>query len=371
MQLAKSFLLFALLTFSGSFCVANTTSWSESEYIVSPFDECESLESSQVSEIILAQTCSPHESGASTLLGQWQKGALTVVPYGFLNINCIYETSPTFFGDYALFVQQPSYGSYLGNSASRFFIDAKTTRLGVKVDGPGLGSGSYFNKATGVVECDFQSSSGFTMRNRGGVQLRRALISLEGRNTKLLLGQDWEVISPLNPFMVNYVPAIGAGNIGYRRAQARIDQTFKCSGDSQYLLQVALCDSNPRGMFDTANVPNGASGSWPMLQARLAYRFGEKTFRHRKPITIGVSSHVGEERFSFAALTRQNGAVVLREKMVDKGILTWSINGDFEIPLTNRTKFMSEVFMGDNLSSVEGGILQGVDYYSAKGIRSC
>ena len=61
----------------------------------------------------------------------WKKGDFTIVPYGWLWGNMVYETQRTNPGSYALFVQSP-----LTGDEQEFVADGRNTRLGIDVSGP-------------------------------------------------------------------------------------------------------------------------------------------------------------------------------------------------------------------------------------------
>ncbi len=229
-----------------------------------------------------------------------------------------------------------------------FHIDPKSTRLGLKVNGVGLPCWQR-SGTEAVVEVDFQGA--FQSRNRGGLLLRKAYVSVSDGSTKLQAGQDWEVISPLYPKTLNYTAGACVGNVGYRRGMLRVDHRLDFHNSSDLTFQFALTDNVFRD--NSAVVP--ASSRWPILQGRLAYSFGKDFFR-AGPVTLGVSSHLGEQRYEFAGHR--------------KFLKTWSLNVDANIPLTEKLGFQMEYFVGENLANIEGGILQGVDLVRGDTIRA-
>ncbi len=73
------------------------------------------------------------------------------------------------------------------------------------------------------------------------------------------------------------------------------------------------------------------------------------------PVTLGVSAHVGNTMFD------QYAAGVAIPVNPDVLRTTWSLNGDFRAPLSDRMGVMAEYFMGQNLATFLGGIGQGID----------
>lgn len=282
----------------------------------------------------------------------WKKGKFTLTPYGYINLSASYESEKSSVGDFCVYANSPDLDGGAG-----FHIDPRSTRIGLKIDGPGVGGWSG-SKTEGVVEVDFQGT--YTLRNRSSLLLRKAYVSVSDKTTRFLAGQDWEVVSPLYPKTLNYTAGAGVGNVGYRRAMLRVDHCFKRLGGSNDLtFQFALADNVLRDGFNVGNVTPHA-GSWPVLQGRVAYSFGKGRFQHGRPIELGFSSHLGEQRFEY---TESQGRA-------RKHFKTWSLNVDLDLPITERLGFQMEYFYGDNLGTIEGGILQGIDLARGDTIRA-
>jgi hypothetical protein len=281
------------------------------------------------------------EAGKSSA---WKKGNFTITPYGYINLSASYETQRTTTGDYAVFANSPDIDGDAG-----FNVDPKSTRMGLKMNSPGI-PGWSGSKSEGAIEFDFQGA--YQSRNRGGLLLRKAFVAVSDDQTKFLAGQDWEVISPLYPKMLNYTAGACVGNVGYRRAMLRVDHRFDFRNSSDLTAQLAITDN----VFRDGTAVSPASSSWPVVQGRLAYTFGKGCFEHGKPVTLGVSSHIGDQRFTFAG-NRKN-------------LHTWSFNIDFDLPITKKFGFQMEYFLGENLATIEGGILQGVDAARQNTIRA-
>jgi hypothetical protein len=67
------------------------------------------------------------------------------------------------------------------------------------------------------------------IENRPTVLLRHAYWEVKNERFRFLLGQYWDVISPLQPSMLLYSVGWNAGNIGYRRTQIPFERCFACS----------------------------------------------------------------------------------------------------------------------------------------------
>lgn len=276
-----------------------------------------------------------------------QKGRFTFTPYGFINVSTSYETERTVNGDYALYSRSPDLD---GGGHSGFHVDPKSSRLGLKIGGPDVPWQGRCVKTSALFEVDFQGNINST-RNRPGLMLRRAFVDFTKNDTRLLIGQEWEIISPLVPQSLNYVPGSCAGNLGYRRAQIRLEKTRDWTQDFSTIWQFAICDNIP----DNLDIPgaNTANAGWPMLQGRVAASFWKNPHADCQPMTLGVSGHVGEMRYDY-----------LSYNIDHRKHETWSANIDLVVPVTKKLQLSGEIYTGVNLASSLGGIMQGVDFFS-------
>lgn len=279
----------------------------------------------------------------------WKKGPFTITPYGQIIASAIYETSRCVSGDYILFVYPPEL-----EPEDAFYVDAKSTRLGMDVVGPPL-AWVPDAKLGGVVEVDFQGE--YTYSNKPGLLFRKAYVDLKNEEFLVLAGQTWEILSPLYPGMLNYVPGSAVGNLGYRRSMFRYDRYLAVSDRLLFTFQGSL---NSDVVFDFVSdaSTDGSPAGWPILEFRSAVTLGERKGKDARPTTLGFSGHVGEIYYDYAT-----GGDNCSHK-------TWSFNLDFRWPWTQRMGFQCEFFTGENLSSFMGGILQGIDPITHEEIRS-
>lgn len=282
-------------------------------------------------------------------LAGFSVGDVAIKPYGILWGNMISGSSRTVPGTFVLFV-----ASETDQGESYLDIDARRSRLGVDIVGPtydvlgGITGG-------GKVEIDFFDT--FVNENQPGLRLRHAFWEAKNEDIRLMVGQYWDVLSPLLPNTVNFSVGWAAGNVGFRRTQFRLERYFHLAGGDQLTVQGALAQNiipdlaaGPRAIGVTRE-----TGNWPMIQARTAYTLQRGL--HSLPATIGLSGHVGETGFDFANGDPSNPALGPED---DVRVFEWSFNVDAQIPISDRLRFQGEFFSGANLSNILGGILQGV-----------
>jgi hypothetical protein len=284
----------------------------------------------------------------------WRKGDFTVIPYGTIWGSMSYDSQRSKIGDYALWIESQD----VHPNDPDFNVDAKSTRLGLDFTGPGipcLGEA----KIGGKVEVDFQGQ--FVTRNKPGLLLRHAYVEAKDDDFRLLVGQTWDVISPLAIPTLNYTAGSAVGNLGYRRAQFRAERYLAFSDDFLMALQGSV-NGNVVTDFvsDPATTTSADPGPYPDIQGRVGLTLGDRSCPDSRPVVLGVGGHIGIQSFDF-----RTAPVAL-----DDDVLTYSLATDFVVPLTERLGIQGEFFTGFNLSNYMGGILQGVDRVTHKGIHA-
>jgi hypothetical protein len=288
----------------------------------------------------------------------WSKGDFRIVPYGYLWADMFYETERVYPTGYTLWVLSAE-----NNGEDAFVVDARRTRLGFDVEGPMI---PFLNcaKSGGRVEIDFFGNFA-TTENRPGVLLRHAYWEAKTDYFAVLVGQTWDVISPLYPGVFNYSVGWDAGNIGYRRAQFRYDRYIHLSPTLLLTTQFSLNQNVNPDLANEAGVVREPTG-WPIIEGRVATTLGPRGPGYH-PMEVGVSGHVGNTGFDFNSA----GPPPLNLPPArDVRFLTWSFNIDVRVPLTDRLGVQGEFFTGQDLSPFLGGIGQGVCPCSRRAIRA-
>lgn len=278
----------------------------------------------------------------------WKKGDYTIVPYGVLWGSAFYASERSIPGPFILYV-----ASATNEGEDDFVIDTRRTRVGLDIEGPRV---SFFDGAQsgGKMEVDFQAVLGtaeglrvVAPENQTGIQIRQAYAEVKNENFRLLAGQTWDLISPLNPGMLTYAVGWGGGNIGFRRMQVRYERYLQVTDTTKLMLQGGLAQDIALDFTTIAE-----SANWPVLQGRCGLEFDP--FFAGQPLTVGVSSHLGEQGFDFPAV----GALPAED---DARIETWSFNVDARWPINSRMGIQGEFFTGKNLSTFLGGVIQGIN----------
>ena len=228
----------------------------------------------------------------------WKKGDFTITPYGWLWGNSVYSTERTSPGSYTLYACSRPAPRRKASSSSM---------CGTR----GLGSTCWDRKfpclgcaqSGGKVEIDFQNSV-LSTENKPTIMLRHAYVEAKNDDFRLLVGQTWDVISPLNPDMLLYSVGWDGGNIGYRRAQFRYERYLNFSDVSLVTVQASI---NQDVFPDTITGATGEPSNWPIVEGRVAWTVGQRG-QGCLPITVGLSGHIGEEEFDSTIIGRDNAA---------------------------------------------------------------
>lgn len=289
--------------------------------------------------------------------GPWQVGDYKVVPYGVLWGDMIYATSRTSPGAFTLFVPSPEV-----EGEPAFTIDARRTRLGLNVTGPEV---PIFGGAAsgGQVELDFFGQ--FILENQASLQIRHAFWEAKNDQWRMLVGQTWDVISPLMPGTLNYSVGWMGGNVGFRRPQFRWERYMDFSPTLWGIWQISLNHDIVPDFSANTTVDREAT-SWPVVESRLGWKLGDRG-PDGLPIEMGISGHLGQTQFDFNG----NGPPpVGMPPSDDQAFLSWSFNVDVKVPLTDYWGVQGEYVVGANLSPYLGGIGQGVCGCTRTAVRS-
>lgn len=234
-------------------------------------------------------------------------------------------------------------------------VTARSSYIGAGAVGPSVGD----FQSGGLVLAYFYSSS--ILDDNYGFFIARAYGELKNECSRYSVGVDGDVINPLAPEMIDWAAGGGAGNLGFLRAQFRMERYFYPSAESQVTAQFALSDPIPTN-YENFSVKEGLteSNGWPNLEGRLAMGFGPLTRRGvatLRPTELGVSGLVGQLRRTGDAITPNSIADV------------WAVGADGRVAITEKLGVKGELYHGQTVGTYLGGIIQNFDA-NREGIRS-
>ena len=234
-------------------------------------------------------------------------------------------------------------------------LSARSSYLGAAAVGPSVGS----FQSGGTVLAYFYSSS--IADDNYGFFLARAYGELKNECSRLSIGVDGDVINPVSPEMINFAAGGGAGNLGFLRAQFRMERYFYPSDESQVTAQFALSEPIPTN-YENFSIKEGLteSNGWPNLEGRMAIGFGPLTHRGVatfRPTELGVSGLIGQ--------LRRTGDSTTPNSVVD----VWAVGTDARVSITEKLGVKGEFYHGQTVGSYLGGIIQNFNA-DRQGIRS-
>lgn len=264
--------------------------------------------------------------------------------YGYLKLDGAYDQNQTSHGNFSMWVNERSNDQ----DDEQFNMTANESRFGMNVVG-----NNYQNvKVTGKLEFDLYAGVTGTaaVENNAMLQLRHAYFSVESGDFKLLAGQTWDLISPLNPATLNYPVLWGCGNIGYRRPQVSLwynmhpnqDMTVTMAGGFFRTIGSDVTPTFSLGLGETSDgSDDGTDAGIPSFQGLLdiKHNFAKNGF-----VRVGVSGLWGQLK----AETNLNNSETYE---------SWGGVGHLMIAMPSGFGISGEAFMGNNLGSYFGGIL--------------
>lgn len=286
--------------------------------------------------------------------------------YGFLRLDVQYTDSRPNNTQTIGFVrsEDPDAPESIGapEDAETLTIHPRLTRFGVDYAGPRFGGGNG-PKLSGKLEIDFYNSGlQGQAESREAIRMRKAYVQVDWDKVMLLAGQTSDLISPLYPAVNPDLVMWGAGNLGDRRAQIRVDYHRAVGDNGRWMFQNAIgltgaidnLNLDPAGSFG-AGFRDGETSGLPTFQSRLAY--SRKNARG-KSFTLGLWGHSAEVDPD----TSIAGQVDFE---------SWAYGLDLEVPLyRDKVWLKSEWWRGANLTDVRGGIFQGINTATGQEIHS-
>jgi hypothetical protein len=291
------------------------------------------------------------------------RGGGILRPYGFVRAD--YDIATHVFND----IQNPQFvlpgnqGVKLANATTAVNPNHTNSSLYPRLSRFGLEYyGLPIDSLCGAVaharaEVDFLTSNPSGPESRELMRLRLAYGQIHYEDWTFLAGQDWDIISPLNPSINDNTLQWNNGNMGDRRPQVKAlwDHDY---GDG-YRLQI----QNGIGLGDAINSvdrdgdgirDNEYSGT-PVYQGRIG--FFAPSWVENKKILGGGWGLIGVDKTSFP---------VGGHTKYDMGAYGF----DLQVPLTTHVMVRSEFFHGHNLDDFRGGIAQGVNVGTGQTITS-
>ena len=286
--------------------------------------------------------------------GQEDTGTTPTIPigesrlalYGFIRVDAIHDDSRTDAAQTPTFVRSEDPRAGVRDQPNVTF-HPRLTRLGGRITPPADAS-VLGAQLSARVEIDFQAGG---RESRQLIRLRHGYFEVSWSQVTLLAGQTRDIMSPLFPAVNGDTLRWNAGNLGDRRPPFRLTwaSPVDTAGDRPtWTLAAGLGlpgAIDPKDL-DHDGVLDGEASGVPNLQARVG--FASSAVAGGRSVSVGASGHFGRE-----SVTERIGA--------QDAFTTWSAGVDYEVDIASRVGVRGELWTGENLSDVRGGIGQGIN----------
>ena len=256
--------------------------------------------------------------------------------YGFLRVDTIVDDSALSDPRAPRFVPAES-----GGSDAELVMHARLSRVGLQIDEWDVSS---HTTCEGQVELDFFGGD-------DGVRLRHAWAALHpNRKVEVLLGQTWDLISPLYPLASPATLLWDAGNSGGFRPQLRLTVT---ASDRVRIAAAIAGHGGPDGAtgadIDGDGQVDGEAGALPMAQFLFEYR---QRVGRGEPARVGAWGHVARAELASG---------------LDE--VAYSIGAHLFLPILGKAALLGEVTHGRNLAAIGGGLGHGIHPVRLRGVH--
>lgn len=226
-----------------------------------------------------------------------------------------------------------------GDTGGDFGATLRQTTLGLQVNGPKLAGAN----TSADLDVDFyggipRAHYGVTM---GALRIRTASLRLDWSHWSIIAGQDTPFFSPLSPTSYASLaePAFSwSGNLWVWTPQIRAERRWNTSEKSNVAWTFGILDplseEIPDSMFNRHPLAGEATRT-PALASHLAWNHSAAGI----PATFGIGGYFGKQNWGF-----------------DKRVNSWLVSGDFDVPLGKFLAWSGEVYRGQAIGGLGGGI---------------
>lgn len=259
--------------------------------------------------------------------------------YGQVKLDASWDQNPTSHGNFIMWVKPQS----SDESDAQFNMTHRATRLGLRAKSTGIENATL----GGNIEVDLYGGGD---ENKALLLLRHAYFTVQSGKFRMLAGQSWDLIAPLNPATLNYPVLWGAGNIQYRRPQISMFYALKKTETTSAEWGVGAFRTIGSDLTPTFSLATGetADGTEDGSDAAIP----------------SIQSLFDVNHKSASGTTVRGGVSGLWGRLKSETNLghsenyeSWAASAHFMASWANGAGFSSEVFTGSNLGSYFGSVL--------------
>ena len=282
----------------------------------------------------------------------WTKGDFKITLFGAVRLDAYYNSGRT---------QGPGMPAFLfpkfagGFSQHTISMNARNSMVGLLFTGPDIGK---FHSG-GKIQAVFVDNTN-VFADRNGFMLTQAYGELFNKDWRFAAGLQLDVFAPNLPTVLPFT-ADGTPVGNTIKGQLRVERFLKLGSDSQLTLQGAI--SEPLNSVKTPDISLDEDNGLPNFEGRIAFGLGKPSrlgLLIQRPVELGFSGVVGQLRRT--SLPSEPPRRVIST--------TWGVNLDFRVNFAARYGFKGEVYTGQGLGQMGGGVVQTLDAVTGKAIRS-
>ena len=282
----------------------------------------------------------------------WTKGDYKITLFGAIRLDAYFNSARTQGAGLPGFLFPKFAGGF---SQQNMSMNARHSMVGLLFRGPDIGK---FHSGGRMQAVFFDNTNVFADNN--GFMLTQSYGELWNDKWRFAAGLQLDVFAPNLPTSLAF--SVDGAPVGNSiKGQLRVEHYLKLGSDSQVTLQGAL--SEPLNSIKTPDISVDEDVGLPNTEGRIAFGLGKPSqigLLRERPVEIGLSGVVGKLRRT--ALPSEPARRVIST--------TWGVNLDFRANLGSRFGFKGEVYTGQGLGQMVGGVLQSLDAVTWKAIGS-
>jgi hypothetical protein len=278
--------------------------------------------------------------------------------YGYARGDLIYadsQLSNTVVPFFAV-SENPTGAVPIPDDDGQFNVNVRLTRLGLDLYDT---QAAWLNASElrGKIEIDFETLINITSESRAIPRIRLGYGEMRWGDFSILVGQDWDVISPLLPMINDDSLMWNAGNLGDRRPMIRAKWDADLGEGDRLILVGAISSGGAidRKDLDGNGIKDGEDSGLPALQGRIGYE--THSWVSGRKIGLGVWGFVSFESIGVP--------IMGHDDFTSRGF-----GVDWTVPLWCGVTVRGEAWQGRNLSDWRGGSAQGVNTTTGREIES-
>jgi hypothetical protein len=282
----------------------------------------------------------------------WTKGDFKIEIFGAVRLDATYTSARVQGAGMPAFLFPEFAGGFSQHTIS---LHARNSMVGLLFTGPDIGE---FQSGGRISAVFFDNTNVFADNN--GFLLTQAYGELLNEKWRFAAGLQLDVFAPNLPTVLPF-SADGAPVGNTIKGQIRVERYLQLGSDSQLTLQGAL--SEPLNSIKTPDISVDEDNGLPNFEGRIAFGLGKPShlgLLTQRPVEVGVSGVGGQLRRT--SLPSEPARRVVST--------TWGVNVDFRVNLVDRYGFKGEVYTGEGLGQMGGGILQTLDAVTWEAIAS-